>query len=179
MPEDGLDVMVEISKENFITYSYEDLISADYIYSAQFDWQVSFAISHLRYMFSNNFYIFDCINTWILISQASCHRPLSGSCREQDANCFELGNPAGPRHLCPADGKVTKLRRYVLTLLFCEQQPFLFRVHGLIKKFPYHWSNSFFTLGKQGPLCARPTMRSSMRTWTHAKGSPLMLTAGT
>merc|ERR1712032_1072176 len=45
MPEDGLDVMVEISKENFITYSYEDLISADYIYSAQFDWQVAIALS--------------------------------------------------------------------------------------------------------------------------------------
>merc|ERR1712032_1616440 len=45
MPEDGLDVMVEISKENLITYSYEDLISADYIYSAQFDWQVAIALS--------------------------------------------------------------------------------------------------------------------------------------
>ena len=173
MPEDGLDVMVEISKENFITYSYEDLISADYIYSAQFYWQVSFAISYLRYLFCNNFYIFDCINTWIPISQASCDRPLSGPCRERDANSFELGNLAGPRHLCPADGKVTKLRRYILTFLLCEQQPFLFRVRGLIKNF-HIIDLSHSLLGKQGPLCVRPTGG----TWTHAKGSPSMLTAG-
>ena len=46
MPEDGLDVMVEISKENFISYSYEDLIYAEDINSAQFDWQVSI-LSHI------------------------------------------------------------------------------------------------------------------------------------
>ena len=47
VPEDGLDAMVEISKENFITYSYEDLIYAVDIYSAEFDWQVSIALSLL------------------------------------------------------------------------------------------------------------------------------------
>ena len=47
MPEDGLDVMVKISKENFISYSYEDLIYAVDIYSAEFDWQASIALSHL------------------------------------------------------------------------------------------------------------------------------------
>jgi len=45
MPEDGLDVMVQISKENFISYSYEDLIYAEDINSAQFDWQVAIALS--------------------------------------------------------------------------------------------------------------------------------------
>jgi len=45
VPEDGLDVMVEISKENFITYSYEDLIYEADIYSEQFDWQVAIALS--------------------------------------------------------------------------------------------------------------------------------------
>merc|ERR1719180_274863 len=45
VPEDGLDVMVEISKENFITYSFEDLIYAEDIYSEQFDWQVAIALS--------------------------------------------------------------------------------------------------------------------------------------
>ena len=53
VPEDGLDVMVEISKENFITYSYEDLIYEADIYSEQFDWQVSIAISRLRYLCLN------------------------------------------------------------------------------------------------------------------------------
>merc|ERR1712181_31384 len=37
--------MVEISKENFITYSYEDLIYTEDIYSEQFDWQVAIALS--------------------------------------------------------------------------------------------------------------------------------------
>jgi len=45
VPEDGLDVMVKISKENFITYSYEDLIYEADIYSEQFDWQVAIALS--------------------------------------------------------------------------------------------------------------------------------------
>ena len=49
MSEEGIAAIVEVSMENFITYSYEKMIYAENMMEELLDWQVSSALSHLRF----------------------------------------------------------------------------------------------------------------------------------
>ena len=78
MSEEGIAAIVEVSMENFITYSYEKMIYAENMMEELLDWQVSSALSHLIFFtIISECLIEITLGVCIFIFQECCNCPLS------------------------------------------------------------------------------------------------------